>query len=982
MKRPAGVGIIAAAMCLVLLARPAGAELNQGLDEETGIVHNGQWQNGVPLGAIGCGKFEVLPSGWFSRFSINHNWDETLWDHPWRPSRATFFAIRAAHPDSKSQVSNTESQTPVTRWLRFGFREQELPGVTQVTHVAYRGQLPFIDATFEDAALPVGVSLHAWSALIPHNVKDSSLPVAFLEFTLSNTNARPVEASLMFSLEHFIGCGGYQVHGDHSRWREQEGNRVEPAAVNGTPLTGLRLFSTKQFEGMRLNSAGEYWLLSDGPTTARGWDADAGGAELAADFSTAGELEHPENPKSKIQNPKSPSSAGAICRKVTVPAGGQQKVLFAFVWWMPHHVTMDGKDHGHYYLREFSTPQALAAYAFAQRERLEHETAALGKLVTDSNLPSWLKRMILDSAHPMFDNTLLTRDGEYSVHEDPSWMEGALGTMDQRTVAHVFNGTFYPELARRELELFRQCQLGTGEVTHFCGNIYQIIGDPRVFYGITHWPDLSMVYIWQVYKHYRWTGDRAFLDQSWPGIKRALDWLATMDRDGDGIPEGGTTFDAGVQYAGGFVFTASVYGAALMSAMEIATLEGDTATHDACAQRLERVRAMLHQRLWTGQYFAKCYLPDRGLTVPTVFTAQLAGDWLMRAAGMPGVVSPAEVQSSLESILNVNGRRSPWVISDEFMPDGSAHNNTCWFTYQATYFAGLVMAGGRADDALEVAWRIYEGIYHYYKIPWGMYININPTLKDSPQPGASYMSLMATWWWFYQLAGASLDAPGQTLWLSPRPPASVGELHLPVCFPQAWFWLDYAPAKNVFRIKVLRQFGEPLVFKRVGGDPNAAAVELATPFIARQDAVLDLMPWHSRLVTVTPRLSILEHHAFQYNRAGLPTLAWTAIGSDTNSAFHADDAYDGFEQTRWESSTPAPTNLWWRLDLGAPQDFKSVEAVTSPPGVTIELSADGNQWQPMDASLARQRARYLRLRPAQPAPGADPWRVMEVTVRP
>ena len=69
------------------------------------------------------------------------------------------------------------------------------------------------------------------------------------------------------------------------------------------------------------------------------------------------------------------------------------------------------------------------------------------------------------------------------------------------------------------------------------------------------------------------------------------------------------------------------------------------------------------------------------------------------------------------------------------MPDGSAHNNYCWFTYQATYFAGLAMAEGWADDALEVAWRIYEGIYHYYKIPWGMYINISPTLKDSPQGG-------------------------------------------------------------------------------------------------------------------------------------------------------------------------------------------------------------------------------------------------------
>ena len=963
------VHLFAAAACLMLLACPANAQVNQGLDEATGIIHNGQWQNGVPLGALGCGKFEVLPSGWFSRFSINHNWDEPLWNNPWRPSRATFFAIHMANP--KSEIQNSKS---VTRWLRFGFREQELSGVTQVAHVAYRGQLPFVDATFEDAALPLGVSLRAWSAMVPHNAKDSSLPVAFFEFTLTNTNAQPVEASLLFSLEHLIGCGGYQVHGDHRQWREQEGNRVEPAAVKETPLTGLRLFSTKQFEGMELNSSGEYWLLSDGPTTARGWDAAGDGTELVGDFSTRGEL--------KAGDPQAPTTAGAICRKVTVPAGGKQKVHFAFVWWMPRHVTMDGKDHGHYYLRDFQSPQALAAYAFEQRERLQRETAVLGKFVTDSNLPEWLGRLILGGTHPMTANTVLTRDGEFTVHEDPSWMEGALGTLDQRTVAHVFAGTFFPELARRELELFGQCQQASGEITHFCGNIYQVIGDARVFYGITQWPDLAAVYVWQVLKQYRWTGDRAFLDQAWPGIKRALDWLVTADRDGDGVPEGGTTFDAGIQYAGAFVFTASTYAAALQCAMEMAALENDAATRDACRQRFDRVLTTMRQKLWTGQFFAKCYLPDRNMVVPTIFTAQLAGDWLTRMAGLPRVASETETRTSLESLFKVNGRGSPWAFADEFMPDGSAHNDRCWLTYQWTYFAGLAMAEGYCDDALEVVWRTYDAVWRRSKIPWGIYLNLMPTQTDSPQPGGSYMSAVAGWWWFHQFGGATVDVPGQTLWLSPRTTTTLNELHMPLFFPRTWFWLDYAPAKNIFRLKVLRQFGEPVEFKRVGGDPNAAPVELPAPWIAKQDAVLDLAAWRDKLVTVTPRPPIVEHRALTFQREGLPTLSWTAIASDTNSPSHPDDAYDGCVHSRWESASPVSPELWWQLDMGAMQNFKSVEAVTSPPGLTIEMSVDGKQWQLIDANAAQHQARYLRLRPAPQAPTKDPWRVIEVTVRP
>jgi uncharacterized protein (DUF608 family) len=950
----------ALAACFTSLAVAVAAE-NQGLDEATGIVRNGQWQNGVPLGALGCGKFDVLPGGWFSRFSINHNWDEPMWNNPWRPSRATFFALRAG------------ALKPVTRWLRFGFREHELPGVAQVARVAYRGEIPFADLAFEDPALPLGVALRAWSAMVPHNVKDSSLPVAFFEFTLTNTNAQPVEASLLFSLEHLVGCGGYQIHGDHRRWREQEGNRVEPAAMKETPLTGLRLFSTKQFEGMKLNSSGDYWLLSDGPTTVRGWDAAGDGAELVESFSRTGELARGENQKSI-------STAGAICRKVTVPAGGKQKVCFLFLWWMPHHVTMDGKDQGHFYQREFKDAASLAAYAFGQRRRLESASAEPGGLVGRSNLPVWLKRLILGGTHPMTANTVLTREGEFTAHEDPSWMEGALGTLDQRTVAHVFAGAFFPELARRELEMFGRCQQASGEVTHFCGNIYQTIGDPRVFYGITQWPDLSAVYIWQVLKQYRWTGDRAFLDAAWPGVKRALDWLVTADRDGDGIPEGGTTFDAGIQYAGGFVFTASVYAAALQCAMELAAVENDAATRDACRQRLDRVMATMRQRLWTGQFFAKCYLPDRNMVVPTIFTAQLAGDWLTRMAGLPRVASEAETRSSLECIFKVNGQRSPWAIADEFMPDGSAHNDRCWLTYQWTYLAGVAMAEGFGDDALEVMWRSYDAVWRRLKIPWGIYLNVMPTQTDFPQPGGSYMSAVAGWWWFHQFAGATVDVPGQTLWLSPRTTTTFGELHMPVFFPRSWFWLDYAPAKNVFRLKVLRHFGEPVVFRRVGGDPNAAPVELPAAWTAKQGAELDLAAWRDKLVTVTPRPPIVEHRALAFQREGLPTLSWTASGSDTNTNFHADDAYDGCVHSRWESSGPASPDLWWRLDMGRPQVFKSVEAVTTPPGLTMELSADGQQWRPMDASATRHEARYLRLRPT--AAGTEPWRVFEVTVRP
>ena len=96
----------------------SGGPEYQGLDERAGVIRNGAWRSGMPLGGIGCGKFELLPAGWFARFTLNHNWDLPLWEEPFVPSRGTFFAI-----------SVRDGPRRITRWLRRGWPEEELKGV-------------------------------------------------------------------------------------------------------------------------------------------------------------------------------------------------------------------------------------------------------------------------------------------------------------------------------------------------------------------------------------------------------------------------------------------------------------------------------------------------------------------------------------------------------------------------------------------------------------------------------------------------------------------------------------------------------------------------------------------------------------------------------------------------------------------------------------------------------------------------------------
>ena len=157
--------------------------------------------------------------------------------------------------------------------------------------------------------------------------------------------------------------------------------------------------------------------------------------------------------------------------------------------------------------------------------RLARETDAWVRLVRESNLPVWLKSLTLNSAATAFSNTLLTREGEFAVQENPGGGEGALGALEKRWGSGVFWRTFFPDLDRRELELFRACQQPSGEMPRLYGNAYRGIGNPNVWQGITGTPEPACIYVTEVLAHYRATGDRKFLDAAWPGVKQAMAWL-------------------------------------------------------------------------------------------------------------------------------------------------------------------------------------------------------------------------------------------------------------------------------------------------------------------------------------------------------------------------------------------------------------------------------------------------------------------------
>ena len=62
--------------------------------------------------------------------------------------------------------------------------------------IGFCGQYPIGTVNYSDAAVPLAVKMEAFSPFIPLNAEDSSLPATVMRFTVKNTSAKTVEATL------------------------------------------------------------------------------------------------------------------------------------------------------------------------------------------------------------------------------------------------------------------------------------------------------------------------------------------------------------------------------------------------------------------------------------------------------------------------------------------------------------------------------------------------------------------------------------------------------------------------------------------------------------------------------------------------------------------------------------------------------------------------------------------------------------------
>lgn len=344
--------------------------------------------SGVPLGGIGTGSFEIRADGRFYEWTIFNNGGyaerQDIRSTYYLNEKDSFFAVR-----SNGKVRILQSYN-----YYYGASPYTTPWLRPIREIEFIGEPPIAYLTFKDSFT---VNMKAFSPFIPHDLKNSSLPVAI--FKLSTQG----QSDFIFAIKNPFEKGKIRTSNDtvifagevDSKDPRYNGNLcVRIIAEN--PFTA-RLSYFKQ-------AIAEYVPY---PISITEWN----------EFRTSGKI----------------SSDGG--NDLGVIGGRGKEVTVIISWYFPNHLLTDGRKIGHYYENFFNSCVEVIDYVQTNLNYLDSKTTQFHDLLYQANgIESWIPDLVGSQLTTLIKSTWLGKDGFFGI-----W-EGYYDTADERKVQQ---GTYY-----------------------------------------------------------------------------------------------------------------------------------------------------------------------------------------------------------------------------------------------------------------------------------------------------------------------------------------------------------------------------------------------------------------------------------------------------------------------------------------------------------------------------------------------------------
>ncbi|WP_258100812.1 alpha-L-rhamnosidase-related protein [Marinoscillum pacificum] len=229
-----------------------------------------------------------------------------------------------------------------------------------------------------------------------------------------------------------------------------------------------------------------------------------------------------------------------------------------------------------------------------------------------------------------------------------------------------------------------------------------------------------------LWKYYEWTGDKDFLETTYPKVQQGLTWLASQDKDGNGYPDG-----AGMMEIHGLhsemidvvVYSQAAYAAAAKMAEQL----DDDANAKIYQEKADQLKEQINSDWWVEE--SNSFADFRASRAETL---KLIDDAIVRSDTIKKPWAVAELQNLKSKIALPKDNRVQgfvvhhnWVVNTPMElgiadPDKAAKALKTGSNYASKY--GMYVTGLDRDESTDASskWKVFSYVGAVMTLPTGV----------------------------------------------------------------------------------------------------------------------------------------------------------------------------------------------------------------------------------------------------------------------
>ncbi|HCE43071.1 MAG TPA: hypothetical protein DET40_05955 [Lentisphaeria bacterium] len=669
-----------------------------------------------PMGGMGAGMVCLDGNGAFSDISIKHQPDIY--------TDSNMFAAICVKNRNGNKAKVLEG--PVPNWKIFGRPDGGNGlggrnfGLPRFSCAEFHAKFPFGTVKLQEKNFPITAEITGWSPFIPGDADNSSLPVAGLEYTITNRSGAKIEAVWSFHSFNFL--------------------RVNPA--KDMPRRDSVRRSPNGFILNQESMPDKFW--------ARGAfcaETDAKNAKVDCAMFRGGwfdpltltwkNIESGNCVENKAPTSGAPSPGGSIYVPFSLASGKSITVKLMLSWFVPYSNVAVGKDspscsgncdcdnspdkyYQPWYSGKFKNAGGLSAYWRKSYVELKKSSALFSESFYDSTLPAEVLNAIGANLAILKSPTVLRqKDGRLWGWEGC----GDKGGCCHGSCTHVWNyAQAIPHIFPSLEKSLRDTEFNVSQDENGHQNFRSCIPIRPADHNFHAAADGQLGGIMKIYREWRISGDSAWLRNIWPRVKSSLDFcIEKWDPEHRGvlIEPHHNTYD--IEFWGADGMCSSFYLGALKAAIKI----GEFMKEDVSfySKLYGKGRNYLEKDLYNGEYFyqkvqwkgLKADDPTKGCNVGInmnyskeaaallvkegpkyqygkgCLSDGVLGAWMAELCGLGEILDQAKVRKHLVSIYKYN-----------FKKDLSHHANPQRPGYALGSEGGLLLCSWPKGDALSL----------------------------------------------------------------------------------------------------------------------------------------------------------------------------------------------------------------------------------------------------------------------------------------